>query len=383
MQFSLSDEQRMIRDSVHALLAAQSDSAAVRLAMESDSGIDHALWSTLAQEMCCCAIAIPEPYGGLGLGQVELAVVSEEIGRHLACVPFHATASQATNALLLTGDEAQKQRWLPGIADGTTIATLAGAHFAKQHGTGCARWQRAGDGYRLDGHFPLVSNAHLADLIIVAAGSDQGIALFAVPAGTAGLSVQKRATMDQTRAQGALTLNAAWLPESARLTQGTADRLENILSRSVIALAAEELGVAEAALQMAVAYTRERRQFGREIASFQAIKHRAADMMLKCELARSAVYYAACVADASHVDDKDSARALHDAASLAKAYASEAAFYNAGSAIQLMGGVGFTWEYDAHLYFKRAQSGSALLGSPALHRARIADSLLGAEEFAA
>ncbi|MXR37518.1 acyl-CoA dehydrogenase family protein [Craterilacuibacter sinensis] len=383
MHFSLSDEQKMIRDSVNALLAAQSDSAAVRGAMASDSGIDHALWSALSQEMCCCAIAIPEAYGGLGLGQVELAIVEEEIGRHVACVPFHATASLAVNALLLAGSDTQKQRWLPGIAGGDTIATLAGAHFARQHGTGSARWQRDGDGYRLDGHFPLVSHAHIADLIIVAAGSETGTALFAVPAGTAGLSAQKRATMDQTRAQGALTLNAVWLPESARLAQGTADVLENILSRAVIALAAEELGVAEAALQMAVAYTGERRQFGREIASFQAIKHRAADMMLKCELARSAVYYAACVADASNVDDRNSAGALHDAASLAKAYVSEAAFFNAGSAIQLMGGVGFTWEYDAHLYFKRAQSGSALLGSPALHRARIANSLLGAEEFAA
>ncbi|MCP9757824.1 acyl-CoA dehydrogenase [Aquitalea sp. S1-19] len=382
MHFSLSDEQKMIRDSVHALLAAQSDSAAVRRAMASDSGIDHALWPALSQEMLCCAIAIPEAYGGLGLGQVELAIVEEEIGRHLACVPFHATASLAVNALLLAGSDVQKQRWLPGIAGGDTIATLAGAHFARQHGTGSARWQRDGDGYRLDGHFPLVMHAHVADLIIVAASGEAGAALFAIPAGTAGLSTHKCATMDQTRAQGALTLNAVWVPESARLAQGTAETLENILSRAAIALAAEELGVAEAALQMAVAYTGERRQFGREIASFQAIKHRAADMMLKCELARSAVYYAACVADAAANSDTGET-SLHDAASLAKTYASEAAFFNAGSAIQLMGGVGFTWEYDAHLYFKRAQSGSALLGSPALHRARIADSLLGAEEHAA
>ncbi|NDV12731.1 acyl-CoA dehydrogenase family protein [Crenobacter caeni] len=381
MQFTFTEEQRMIRDAVAALLAEQSTSAQVRAAMASATGTDDALWQALAVDMQACAVLVPEHLGGLGTGFVEAALIGEQLGRHVACVPYHATVGLAVSTLLACADDAQQAAWLPGIAEGTTIASVAGLGENERKSADGARFRSHGDGYLLCGHFAAVPHAHVAGLLLVAAQAETGdTALFALPAGSRGLTVRHRPTMDQTRAQAEVLLNDVALPASARLARTDEKSLATARVCATVLIAAELLGVADASLAMAVGYTGERRQFGRAIASYQAIKHRAADMLLKAELARSAVYYAACVASEALFGRDDAARKvaaeLPQAASLAKTYAGEAAFYNAGSALQLFGGVGFTWEYDVHLYFKRAQGCSHFLGSPALHRERVARALL-------
>ena len=381
MQFSLTEEQRMIRDAVAGLLAEQSASAQVRAAMAGATGTDDALWQALAVDMQACAVLVPEHLGGLGAGFVEAALVGEALGRHVACVPYHATVGLAASTLLSCADDAQQAKWLPGIAAGTTIASVAGLAYAERKCADGARFRPHDDGYLLCGRFAAVPHAHVADLLLVVAQAETGeTALFALPAESPGLTARPVPTMDQTRAQAEVQLTDVAVPASARLALVDEKTLATARDCATVLIAAELLGVADASLAMAVEYTGERRQFGRAIASYQAIKHRTADMLLKAELARSAVYYAACVASEALFGRDEASRKvapeLAQAASLAKAYAGEAAFYNAGSALQLFGGVGFTWEYDVHLYFKRAQSCSHFLGSPPLHRERVARALL-------
>lgn len=387
MDFAFSDEQEMIRASAESFLADVSDSAAVRAAMASELGYDVELWQRLCGEMYWPAIHIPEVYGGLGLGYVELAILLEQMGRRLLCSPFFATACLATPALLLAGSEQQKTTWLPRIAAGQVTGTLA---FASAN-----RWDAEtvqvsviaeGEGFLLNGTLAYVLDGHSADLLIVAArtpGStgEAGISLFALAADSAGVEREALPTMDQTRRQARLQLNAVYLGAECLLGEfGTAwPQLERILQLACIGLAAEQTGGAQQALDLSVAYMQERQQFGRAIASFQALKHRAADMMLQVECARSAAYYAACVAQEllDPAGDVQVAAELQLAAALAKAQCSEAFFHCAAESIQLHGGVGFTWEYDPHLYFKRARASESYLGAPALHRERIAVALLG------
>lgn len=386
MEFAFSDEQEMIRASAESFLADVSDSAAVRAVMASELGYDAELWQRLCGELYWPAIHIPEVYGGLGLGYVELAILLEQMGRRLLCSPFFATACLATPALLLAGSEAQKTAWLPRIAEGSATATLA---FA-----GANRWDaetvqatvtQEGEGFVLNGTLNYVLDGHSADLLIVAARSpgsmgQAGISLFALAADSAGIQRQMLPTMDQTRRQARVQLNNVYLGADGLLGEfGTAwPQLERILQLACIALAAEQTGGAQQSLDLSVAYMQERQQFGRPIASFQALKHRAADMMVQVECARSAAYYAACVAQEALDPAGDAAVAaeLVLAAALAKAQCSEAFFHCAAESIQLHGGVGFTWEYDPHLYFKRARAGEAFLGAPALQRERIATLLL-------
>jgi alkylation response protein AidB-like acyl-CoA dehydrogenase len=387
MEFVFTEEQEMIRDSAEAFLADASPSAAVRAAMASDAGYDAATWQRLCTELCWPAIHIPEEYGGLGLGFVELAILMEQMGRRLFCSPFFATACLATPALLLAANEAQKQRWLPAIAAGECRASLAWADAADQGPHACAvQVRREGTGFVLDGSVSLVVDGHSADLLIVAARSpgsqgEAGISLFAVPATVAGLKRRLLPTLDQTRKLAALEFNHCYVEGDALLgaAEGGAAPLQQVLQMAATALAAEQVGGAQQALDLTLAYLAERQQFGRPIASFQAIKHRAADMMVQLECARSAAYYAACVAEeALYIGgDRQVAAELPLAGALAKAQGSEAFFHCAAESIQLHGGVGFTWEYDPHLYFKRARAGEALLGTPAWHRERIAAQLLG------
>lgn len=386
MEFAFSDEQEMIRASAESFLADVSDSAAVRAAMVSEVGHDAELWQRLCGEMVWPAIHIPEEYGGLGLGYVELAILLEQMGRRLLCSPFFATACLATPALLLAGSERQKAEWLPRISDGSVTATLA---FA-----GANRWDAQtvqatvvaeGEGFVLNGTLNYVLDGHICDLLIVAArtpGStgEAGISLFALAADSVGVERQMLPTMDQTRRQARLQLNNLYLGADCLMGEfGTAwPHLERILQLACIGLAAEQTGGAQQVLDLSVAYMQERQQFGRPIASFQALKHRAADMMLQVECARSAAYYAACVAQEllDPAGDAQVAAELPLAAALAKAQCSEAFFHCAAESIQLHGGVGFTWEYDPHLYFKRARASESFLGAPALHRERIAAALL-------
>lgn len=382
MEFAFSDEQEMIRESAESFLADVSDSAAVRAAMATELGHDPELWQRLCSEMVWPAIHIPEQYGGLGLGFVELAILLEQMGRRLFCSPFFASACLATPALLLGGSEEQKALWLPQLADGSLTATLA---FASTSGNGLdavqASFRAEGEGFVIDGTLRQVVDGHSASLLIVAARGRDGIGLFVLPADTLGISRRLIPTMDQTRKLAEVRFDQVFVAADARLGapgQGS-ELLEKVLQLACVALAAEQTGGAQQSLDLTLAYTAERQQFGRPIASFQAIKHRAADMMLEVECARSAAWYAACVAEEviAGNGDENVAAELPLAAALAKSRCSEAFFQCAAESIQLHGGVGFTWEYDPHLYFKRARASEALFGAPSWHRERIAAALLG------
>jgi alkylation response protein AidB-like acyl-CoA dehydrogenase len=348
--------------------------------MASEPGFDPEVWKRIGAELGWTAVTIPEAYGGLGLSAVELTALMEVMGGALFCSPFFATVCLAADAIMATGGEDQKQEWLPAIAEGQTRATLALTETA-------GRWDASGieaiataedGGFRLSGSKRFVPDGHSADLLLVVARregtrGEEGVSLFAVPAGAPGLVRQALPTMDQTRRLASVELDGVQVPASALLgEEGRAwPSLAGTLDRAAVALAAEQVGGAQRCLDDSVAYALERVQFGRPIASFQSIKHKCADMMVAVESARSAAYYAACVA-------AEDGEALPLAASLAKATCSEAFFRCAADSLQIHGGVGFTWEYDVHLFFKRARSMEGYLGDPAWHRERVAAHLLGA-----
>jgi alkylation response protein AidB-like acyl-CoA dehydrogenase len=365
VDFRFTEEQEELRATARAFFADFSTPAQVRTAMETELGHDASVWKRIGAELGWTAVAIPEAYGGLGLSWVEVAALQERMGEALFCGPYLATVGLAASAIQAAGDEAQKTRLLGSIAGEGAIAALA------SHAQPSCR--REGGDYVIDGVARPVVDGHCADLLVIAARAPgsagaQGVSLFAVPAATPGLERSALPTLDRTRRLAELRLASVRVPASLRLGPegGAAPALERAQALGAIALAAEQLGVAQRSLDLAVAYAKERVQFGRPIGSFQAIKHKCADMLVKLEAARSAVYWAACVAaDAG-------AQNLELAASAAKAAASEAAFFCAGNALQIFGGVGFTFEYDIHLYFKRARASAALLGDAAFHRERVA-----------
>lgn len=381
MEFAFTEEQLMIRDSAERFLAQASDSAAVRSGMARAEGYDPELWRQIGQDLYWPALMVPEQHGGMGLGFVELAVLLEQCGRFLLGSPLFATTCLATPALLLADNEALKTKWLSSIATGATHATLAFGHRPDAASVPVMADAHAG-GYRLNGVYPQVLDGTQADLLIIAArDSAQGISLFALPATTPGVLRTALPTLDQTRRQARVELHDVHLTDADLLCpagQGW-DLLHDTLNIAAIGLAAEQAGGAQQVLDLTLAYTAERRQFGRAIASFQAIKHRCADMMLQVECARSAVWYAACVAAERLAPAGDAALAaeLDRAAATAKIHASDTFFHCAAESIQLHGGVGFTWEYDPHLYFKRARAGEHLLGTPAWHAEQLAADLMG------
>ncbi len=374
MNFAFTEEQEELRQTARAVLAEHASSERVRAAMTSERGWDDGLWKQLGAELGWTAVHIPEQYGGLGLGYVELVALLEIMGEHLVCSPYFATLALGANALLVAGSEAQKQQWLPAIAEGERTATLA---WTESNGRWDAdgietRCEPDGDGYVLRGSKRYVVDGHLAQTLIVAARSpgsagQQGVSLFVVDGNATGLESKPLPTVDSTRRQAEIRLSDVRVPASARLGeegQGAA-LLAKTLDLAAVALAAEQVGGAQRCLDMAVDYAKQRVQFGRPIGSFQAIKHKCADMMVAVESARSAVYYAACVAE----DDGDE---LPRVASLVKAYCSDAYFRCAADNIQIHGGVGFTWEYDCHLFFKRAKASETFLGDSAYHRELVA-----------
>lgn len=388
MEFRFTDEQLMIRDTAQQFLAEMSTSATIRAAMASEKGYDTSLWQQICQDLVWPAILIPERYEGMGLGYVELVAMIEQMGRYLLCSPFFATVCLGVNSLLVAGTEAQRALWLPQLARGKT-ATLAWCDGRAAERGGCwnadgvsATATPDGDDFILDGEYRYVVDGASAELLIVAARAEgssgnQGISLFVIPATTQGIAREVLPTLDQTRRQAALRLNRVRVAKDAVMGQPgqAAVALQTILDLATIALAAEQMGGAQQCLDMAVAYTKERIQFNRSIASFQAIKHKAADMMLRSEVARSGVYYAACVAQEA-LEGGPLAAELAEAASIAKSYCSDAYFKNAGECLQMHGGVGFTWEYDVHLYFKRAKASEHFLGTGSYHRERLAQQLL-------
>lgn len=383
MDFAFTDEQQMIRDTAEAFLKDTSTSEAVRTAMVSELGYDAELWQRLCGEMYWQAIHIPEAYGGLGLSYIELVAIVEQMGRYLLCAPYFSTVCLATNALLCAGSEEQKAEHLGAICEGKT-ATLAWSNTGGWTADSVsASARKDGDDYLLNGDYRYVIDGASAELLILAAkeeGSD-AVQLFAVDAAAAGIERQALPTMDQTRRQAAIQLKDLRVPAGAKLaceSGDVADALNKTLQLATVALAAEQAGGMQQLLSSAVEYTQERKQFNRPIASFQSIKHKAADMMMRNEVARSSIYYAACVADEALTGGELSAE-LPEAASIAKAWCSEAYFKNAGEAMQMHGGVGFTWEYDVHLYFKRAKASEHLLGNSDQHRENIASLLLDGE----
>lgn len=386
MEFAFNQEQLMIQDSAARFLAQVSDSAAVRAAMARPEGYDPAVWQRIGEELYWPALMIPERFGGLGLGFVELAILLEQSGRHLLCSPLLATTCLATPALLLASNPAVQDQWLRAIASGAS-ATLA---FASAPGLEADSVQVLAEpcdaGYRLSGSYLQVLDGAQAQMLIVAArtpGSvgDDGISLFALPADSLGVGRQSLPTLDQTRRLARIDLEDVVVGPATLLTEAGKGwpLLRDVLLVAAIGLAAEQTGGAQQALDLTLAYTAERHQFGRAIASFQAIKHRCADLMLQLECARSAAWYASCVAQERLDPNGNTALAgeLLEAAATAQIHASEAFFNCAAESIQLHGGVGFTWEYDPHLYFKRARASEQLLGSPALHRERLAAQLFG------
>jgi alkylation response protein AidB-like acyl-CoA dehydrogenase len=369
LDFRFNEEQDELRAMARSFLEENSNSEAIRRAMDSELG-----WDPELGELGWAAVHIPEAYGGLGLGHVELIALMEIMGEHLTCAPFLSSTVLSTNVILEAGHEAQKEALLPALAEGESRASLAFAH--RKGGAGpediTATVERSGDGYRIEAEYGFVVDGHSADQLIVAArtpGSEglDGISLFLVPGDHPGMVRRALPTMDQTRRLAEVDLPGVALPAEALLGEWESggQALLRSLQLSAIALAAEQVGGAQACLDMSVQYATEREQFGRAIGSFQAIKHKCADMMVWVESARSAVYYAACAAN-------EGGEELTACAALAKAYCSDAYFQCAGEAIQIHGGVGFTWEYDVHLHFKRARSSEHLLGDPPYHRERVA-----------
>ena len=367
MRFAVSDEQRELRDSVRRFLADRAPLSRVRELMETPDGTDQKVWQQAGTQLGLQGIAIGEEYGGGGFSFAEQAIVLEELGAALYGGPYLASAVLAATALLSGSDEAARRELLPGIASGQTVATLA---FTEDDGSWAPEAIRlaaapGGEGWVLDGHKSFVLDGHTADLILAVAAAGSGLSLFAVQPGAKGLERRGLPTLDQTRKLARLEFDSV----PGRLIGAPGDAagvLARTLDVAAIALAAEQLGGAQRALDMATAYAKVRHQFGRPIGSFQAIKHRCADLLLEVESLRSAVSYAAAAVA------EDSAE-IPVVAALVKAYASDVYFHVAAENIQIHGGIGFTWEHDAHLYFKRAKASELFLGDASYHREHLAE----------
>jgi alkylation response protein AidB-like acyl-CoA dehydrogenase len=367
IRFAFTDEQEQFRSAVRRFLEDKSPTTEVRRLMATAEGYDPEVWRQLSADLALPGIHIPEQYGGTGFGMVELGIVMEEFGRALLCAPFFSTAVLAANAILNASTDAQKSQLLPDLARGARLGTLAVTELngAWDPARIAAVASPNGDGYRLDGTKSYVVDGHLADLLVVAArqpGSTglTGVALFALTPKTSGLERSALPSMDPTRKLARIDLHGARAELLGNPDAGAA-ALVRTLDQAAIALANEMVGGAQTLLDSAVKYSKLRVQFGREIGSFQAIKHKLADLLLEVELAKSAAYYAA---QAAAVDDPE----WSALASLAKAAASETYLHTAAECIQIHGGIGFTWDNDTHLWFKRAKSSEVFLGHPSYHR---------------
>ncbi|MCX4854225.1 acyl-CoA dehydrogenase family protein [Streptomyces canus] len=366
MDFAFSEEQEELGRTVRAFLTHTSPETETRRLMETPEGFDRALWRRMGTELGLQGLAVPEEYGGAGCGPVEVGVVMEEMGRALLCAPFLASAVLATTTLLRCADEEARKRLLPGLASGELLGTLALTEDS-------ARWDAAGvrltaresnGSWLLTGHKTFVLDGATADVVLTVARTDDGIGVFCVEGDAAGLTRAPLPTMDPTRRQARLDYQD--VPATRLRTHGDGwDLVSEVLDRAAVALAAEQVGVASRALDMAVEYAKVRHQFGRPIGSFQAVKHLLADVLLEVESARAAAHYALL---ASENEDPE----LSAVASLAKAFCSDACVQATEENIQVHGGIGFTWEHPAHLYLKRAKTSQLLFGDPAYHRELLA-----------
>jgi alkylation response protein AidB-like acyl-CoA dehydrogenase len=367
IQFAFTDEQEQFRSALRRFLEDKSPTTEVRRLMETADGYNPEVWRQLSIELALPGIHLPQDYGGAGFGMVELGIVMEESGRSLLCAPYFSSAVLAANAILNAGTKAQKATLLTPIARGERLATLAVTELNGDWEPRAIELKATAvsDGYLLDGTKSYVVDGHIAEFLVVAArtpptAGSAGLALFTVPGDGRGIERRLLKTMDATRKLARIDFQGTHAELLGTLDDG-ARALSRTLDQAAVALANEMVGGAQAVLESAVNYAKLRVQFGRTIGSFQAIKHKCADMLLDVELAKSAAYAAA---QSAAVDDPE----WPALACIAKAAASEAYLRAAADCIQIHGGIGFTWDNDTHLWFKRAKSSEVFLGLPSYHR---------------
>jgi alkylation response protein AidB-like acyl-CoA dehydrogenase len=367
VNFSFSDDQILLKNSVRSALDEQCKPAHVRAMFDDTRGYGEALWSEMAK-LGWLGLPFPEEQGGAGLGLVELGLVLEEMGRAAYPGPFFATVVLGGLGILLGGHAAQKDKWLSAISAGKARATAAllEEHLDWDPASTSATAEKSGSGWTLSGLKRFVPWAHVANVLLIPARAPEGPSLFLVDPSSAGLKLSPVQGMDLATRWVHLELDK--VPVAGEAVLGApgqaASLLSGLLRRGAVGAAAEMLGAARRCLDMAVGYAKVREQFGQPIGSFQAIRHKCSEMLLEVENSYSAVYYAACALDAKAED--------HElAASVAKAYVADASRKVCGEAIQVHGGIGFTWEYDLHIYFKRAKALESMYGDVDYHREQI------------
>jgi alkylation response protein AidB-like acyl-CoA dehydrogenase len=363
MDFSFSSDQTLLKNSARAFLDEHCKPAAVRLTWDDPRGESETMWKEMAQ-LGWLGLALPEAYGGSGLGMVETAILLDELGRAAYPGPFWPTALAAA-AIADGGTEGQKKRWLPAIATGDARATVAflDADLDWNPEATATRADKTPGGWALTGLKRYLAWSHVADLLLVPARTAEGLTLFLVSASAPGLSSTPVDTLDPGSRWADVKLDR--VPVAADDVLGASGAagplLGRLLQRGAVGASAEMLGASRRCLRLAVEYAKVREQFGQPIGSFQAIRHKCAEMLLEVENSHSAVYYAAWALDAGAED-------APLAASIAKSYLADASRKVCGEAIQVHGGIGFTWEYDLHLYFKRAKALEAQYGDAEYHR---------------
>lgn len=366
MNFEFSDDQKMIQDQARSFLSEHSPLSRVREVLERDllaaNSYDQEVWKGLL-ELGWAGVAIPENYGGLGMGYLELCVIAEEMGRSLAAVPFSSSVYLAAEAILLAGNEEQKQHWLPKIANGEVIASIAFAENQGGMALSVPTLSVSSTGL-LNGSKLPVSDGSVADLLLVSAIDDYGKAgWYLVTADASGLTKKSLSCIDPSRSMAGLTFNNT--PAEPMNSARDVEALQaSLLDRAAVLFAFEQVGGAQACLDMAREYTTQRYAFGRPIGSFQALKHKMADMFVAIELARSNAYYGAWALSSG-------AGSLTEAAAVARISATDAYYECSKENMQAHGGMGYTWELDCHLYYRRAQYLASLLGSQAYWKDRL------------
>ncbi len=352
MNFDFSDDQKQLRDQARRFLADRCPPAAVRAVLEGEQSYDAGLWKGLA-EMGFLGAAIPEAYGGVGLGHLELCVIAEELGRALAPVPMVSSIYQAAEALMLAGSEEQKQAWLPKLASGEAIGTMA---LAEGMGRATEKSIKATvSGGKLSGVKSPVADGDIADLVIVAAREGGRVSLYLVDLNGAGVTRETLDSIDPTRGQAALTFKDA--PAQLLGVAGDGWRLASeVLDHAAVLVAFEQVGGSDRALEMGRDYALDRMAFGRPIGSFQAVKHLLADMYVSATLARSNAYYGAWALSTGSAE-------LPVAAATARVSATQSFQHCAKNNIQVHGGMGFTWAFDCHLFYRRSNGLALALGS--------------------
>lgn len=357
MNFDFSDDQKQMRDAARKFLSEQCSPKAVRAVLDGKAPYDKELWKGLA-EMGFLGVAIPEQFGGAGAGHLELCVIAEEMGRANAPVPFSSTVYLAAEALLIAGSDAQKQKWLPKIASGEAIGTLA--LFEGSGNPSPKAIKLAASGGTLNGVKKPVADGAIADFAVVAArtgssGRESDISLFLVDLKAGGVEVKELTNIDPTRGQAELTFKNTKAEPLGAAGEGWSI-LSQVLDRAAVLLAFEQVGGSDRALEMGRDYALDRIAFGRPIGSFQAVKHILADMYVSATLARSNCYYGAWALSTN-------AGELPEAAAAARISATQAFQHCSKNNIQVHGGMGFTWEFDCHMYYRRANATALALGS--------------------